>query len=128
MKTRGIIFGALLLALALSPSALRAMSRSSSAPSWSAHSCQILKPQSHTSYGRQAQKSPHKIGASLPGHRGPAARLHRNRGKKISLQRGFAIARGCSEPSGYLFSLAPVRMQDPDGPNPSRGPPTELSL
>jgi hypothetical protein len=123
MNARRIIFGALLLALTVSPSALRATSRSMSARSWQAGT-----PLIHTNYGRQARKSPDKVAVSLPGHRGPAARLHRKRGKKISIERGLAIAQGCSAPNCYLFSLAPVRLQDTHGPNPSRGPPTELSL
>lgn len=123
MNARRIIFGALLLALAVSSSAQRATGQSPSA-----RSCHAGKPLIHTSYSRQARKSPRKVAVSLPGHRGPAARLHRKRGKKISIERGLAIAQGCSAPSRYLFSLAPVRMQDPDGPNPSRGPPAELSL
>ncbi len=123
MNARRIIFGALLLALTLSPSALRATSRS-----LSARSCQAGKPRIHTSHVRQAPKSPHRVSVSVPGHRGPAARLHRKRGKKISIERGLAIAQGSSAPSRYLFSLAPVRVQDPDGPNPSRGPPAQLSL
>lgn len=123
MKARRIILGALLLALVVSPSAMRAMSRSLSAPA-----CQAPRPRIYTTHAGRTERAPRKVADSLPGQNRPAPRLHRIRGKKISIQRGFVAPQRCSAQSRYLFAMAPVTLEDPDGPNPSRGPPTQISL
>lgn len=118
MKARWIIFGALLLALAVSPPALRAMPRA-----LSVSSCKTSKSQIRTNHAGRP-KLQREVAYSLPAHR-PATRLHRNRGKKLSIERGFVRAQGFSAPSRYVFSMPRARLQDLDGPNPSRGPPTQ---
>jgi|ERR1700722_2506011 hypothetical protein len=124
MKARIFILGALLLALAVSPSAMRASSRALVVPS-----CHAPKSHVRVGHGRNAQGAPRKIAATLPGHHGPAPRMHRIRGKKISNQGIFVAASGRTAPRGYAFSPVLVSMQYPDGPNPSRGPPsTPVSL
>jgi hypothetical protein len=122
MKARWILFRALLLVLVVSPTAMWALPRTLSLPS-----CQTPKHQIRTSYDGHGHRTTHQLVASLPGHHGPATRLHRKRGKKISISRGFVIAQGSSATSRYRFSKVSVCMWDQDNPNPSRGPPA-LSL
>ena len=119
MKARIFILGAMLLALAVSPSAMRAATGKLSAPSCHAPT--------HRHAGRRSQAALHKLALTLPGHRNPSPRLHRIRGKKINAQSGFAFERGRTAPARYLFSFALIAPQIPGGPNPSRGPP-QVSL
>lgn len=122
MRVRWITFGALLLALVVSPSAARAMTHS-----LSGYACQPSTPQIGSGY-RHGQRSPWNIADSFPGHNRPVPRLHRIRGKKISIERGFAVAQARAAQGRYLFSISPTRQQNPDGPNPSRGPPSPTAL
>lgn len=118
MKARSILFRALLVVLVVSPTAMLALPQA-----LSVRSCQTPQPQIRTRYEAQGHRTTHLLVASLPGHHGPATRLHRNRGKKISVQRGFVTTQGSPASSRHLFSNASVCMLDQDGPNPSRGPP-----
>jgi hypothetical protein len=117
MKARWVIFGVFLLAVAVSPAAMRAVPL---APAFT--SPPTTKFEIHTNYARHKHQSLRKVISSLPGHR-PATRLHRIRGKKLSIERAMLKAQGSSTPSRYVFSIAQVRPQNSDGPNPSRGPP-----
>lgn len=120
MKARWIILRALLLALVVSPSALRAMPRLLSVPS-----CQNAKSQIRANHARQKHKTGLEVAYSQPGHHRPAQRMHRIRGKKIGIERGFIAGQGSSARNRYVFSVSRARLQDPDGPNPSRGPPSQ---
>lgn len=121
MKARWIIFGALLLALVVSPSAMRAMPRVQRVFS----PCQIAKSQIRGNYGKQRHKAPREVAYSLPGQHRPAPRLHRNRGKKINIQRGLMTMARCFAPCRYVFSITSAPLDVSDGPNPSRGPPAQ---
>ena len=124
MKARSLILRALLFAVVLAPSALRASARPLSAPS-----CTVLKPQVRAGSVRvNAVRTPDQLVAAMPGHHGPAPRLHRIRGKKISMQRGFASAPRCYARTVFLFSAESFAEQEMGGPNPSRGPPSQFSL
>jgi hypothetical protein len=122
MKVRWITFGALLLALFVSPSAARASMRS-----LGVSTCQTPKPLIGSIYRGNAQ-APSRVAFSIPGHQHPAPRLHRIRGKRINMQPGFTIAQGCPGKSCYVFAGDSARLQDAKGPNPSRGPPAQISL
>lgn len=118
MNARWIILRALLLALmALSPSAMRA-----TPPTLSVSPCQIARAQIRTSAPMQRQKM-REVAYSLPGQHRPASRLHRNRGKKISIERDLIAGPGCLPPCQYIFATTPVPLDGREGPNPSRGPP-----
>ena len=124
MKARSLILRALLFAVVLAPSALRASARPVGAPS-----CTVLKSQLRAaSAGAKAVRTPDQWVAGVPGHHGPAPRLHRIRGKKISVQRGFASASRCYARAVFLFSAESFVQPDMGGPNPSRGPPSQFSL
>lgn len=125
MKARSFIVRALLFALVLAPSALR-----TSARPLGASSCGIAKPQLRANPvgGRTAAGALDQLVASTPSHHAPAPRLHRIRGKKISMQGGLGpTPRSCTA-AHLLISDARVGQQDFDGPNPSRGPPSLFSL
>lgn len=117
MKARWIIFRVLLLVLVASPSAMRAMPRSLGGPA-----CRIARI--HASYARPAHQIMRGALYTLPPHHRPTPRLHRIRGKKISIQSSLIVAEGCPGQCRYSFLIYPARMQEPDGPNPPRGPPT----
>ena len=124
MKTRAFFVGALLFAMVLAPSALRASARP-----LGASSCQLPKTQLHNrSFKAQRGHTSGVLLASLPGHHRPAPRLHRIRGKKIGIQRIFALTPRSDARANFLFSFASVIQQDLDGPNPSRGPPSQFTL
>jgi hypothetical protein len=123
MKTRWSIAGALLFALVLAPSALRA-----SAKPMAVSSCQVSKTQFHAnSAGKRTGGNLVQL-ASAPSHHTPAPRLHRIRGKKINVQGSTILALRCFAASRYLVQDASSELQIIDGPNPSRGPPSQLSL
>jgi hypothetical protein len=123
MKARSLILRALLFAIVLAPSALRISARPLSAPS-----CRIPKVQLRSDHvNAKAASIPDRFVGSTAGHRTPAPRLHRIRGKKISIQNGFTSAPRCYAQTIFRFSAAPFVQQDMDGPNPSRGPPSHLS-
>ena len=123
MKARIFIVRALLFAVVLAPLALRATAKPLSAPS-----CTALRPQLDTgSVAIKAIGVTEQLVASAPSHRGPTT-LHRIRGNKISIERGFASAPRCFARASFLFSAASFNQQDMDGPNPSRGPPSQISL
>ena len=124
MKTRWSIAGALLFALVLGPFALRASARPMAASSCDQAKSQLrINPPGSRTGGTLIQ-----LVASVPGHQAPTPRLHRNRGKKINID-GSAIP--ALQPVAATCYLAPgtsfVQL-DPDGPNPSRGPPSQFSL
>lgn len=121
MKARWVIFGALFLAAFVSPSAMRAMPRVSSV-----YPCLAAKSRILPTYQRQRQPAPREVAYSLPGQHRPASRLHRNRGKKISIERGLMTFAGCSAPRPYVFSPTTAPLDTPAGPNPSRGPPAQV--
>jgi hypothetical protein len=127
MKARSLILRALLFAVVLAPSALWASARSLGAPS-----CTVLKPQVRqvrTGWaGVKTVRTPDQLMAAMPGHHSPAPRLHRIRGKKISMQRGFASAPRCYARMVFLFSAESIAEQEIGGPNPSRGPPSQFSI
>lgn len=120
MKVRWIILRALLLVLVVSPSAMRAMPRQ-----LSIHACRTAKSHIRTTYNRQRHTVPQEVAYSQPGHNRPEPRMHRIRGKKVSIQRGFATAQAGSAPARYVLSISQALLQNPDGPNPSRGPPAQ---
>jgi hypothetical protein len=124
MKARSLILRALLFAVVLAPSALRTSARPLRAPS-----CTVLKPQKRAGLvGVKAVLTPDQLVAAMPGHHGPAPRLHRIRGKKISIQSGFVSAPRCHARTVFLFSAESFVQPDMGGPNPSRGPPSHFSL
>jgi hypothetical protein len=120
MKARWLIFGVLLLAFVVSPSEMRAIPH---VPRM--YPCPIAKTRVRNNYARQSQRAPREVAYSLPGHHRPAPRLHRIRGKKISIERSFIAATGSALPSRYVFAISPASLEGPDGPNPSRGPPSQ---
>jgi hypothetical protein len=119
MKARWVIFGVLLLAFVVSPSEMRAMPRVARV-----YPCLIAKARVGNNYARQRQRAPREVAYSLPGQHRPTPRLHRIRGKKISIGRTLIAAAGSSSPSRYIFAISPASLDGPDGPNPSRGPPS----
>ena len=124
MNARAFFVRALLLAVVLAPSAMRASVRP-----LGASLCRVPKPQLPAgSFKGHAGHTPDELVGWLPNHHGPTPRLHRIRGKKISIQRAFALAPRCYTRTSFLFSFASAVQQDMDGPNPSRGPPSQLSL
>ena len=124
MKTRNFIVRALLLALLLSPSGLRAFGSRVSLSS-----CHVRKPHApaRRNEGR-ASAVAHQLVVSLPGHRSPAQRQHRNRGKRISAGTTFVPATGLVAVIRLPLSNKAICQQELDGPNPSRGPPALLPL
>lgn len=68
-----------------------------------------------------------RFAISNPGHN-PAQRLHRTRGKKINVEQSFTLAQGRSGGNSRAFADDSARLQDLHSYNPSRGPPTEISL
>jgi hypothetical protein len=125
MKVRFSIAGALLFVLVLAPTALRASARSMRVPP-----CRVAKTQRHIN-GAGTSNAVHLVQLVAPGpghHHTPAPRLHRIRGKKINVQgsplpllQSFAATR-------YLVPDTLFGRQNMDGPNPSRGPPSPISL
>lgn len=118
MKARWSIAGALLFALMLAPSALRA----STAP-MGASSCPASKAQFA---GKPAAGSLVELLPSRPGQYSPAPRLHRLRGKRINVQNSAIQALHCFVALRFLVPDALSGPQVIDGPNPSRGPPLQL--
>jgi hypothetical protein len=66
--------------------------------------------------------------ASVPGHQTPAPRLHRTRGKKINIDGSVILALKCIVATHDPVADTWLSQLDPDGPNPSRGPPSQISL
>ncbi len=122
MKARSFIVRALLSALVLVPFAMR-----TSAKPLGALSCHVTKPQFRT-VRAGGHRALDQLVASMPGHHAPAPRLHRIRGKKISIQRGLVQMPRSFTPTHFLVLDARVGQHDMDGPNPSRGPPSQFSL
>lgn len=120
MKARWIIFRVLLLVLVVSPTSMRAMPRVMPVVP-----CQIAKSEIRTTYDKQRHRAPREVAYSLPGQHRPAPRLHRNRGKKISIERGLVALSGSSAPSRYIFSIVSAPLDGREGPNPPRGPPAQ---
>lgn len=124
MKARSFILRALLIAVVLAPFALPATARP-----LGAHSCRVPKAQFRTAPEViQAPRPTEQLVASIPGHRGPTTRLHRIRGKKINIERGFASAPRCFARTRFLLSAVSLMQQELGSPNPSRGPPSLISL
>ena len=124
MKARWSIAGALFLALVLAPSASRASARPKSAPS-----CDVARPRVHsTKAGKRTGANLVQLAASGPSHHAPAPRLHRTRGKKISVQGSTILALQCFAATRFLVPDTLSGRLMMDGPNPSRGPPLQFSL
>lgn len=124
MKARSFIVSALLFAIVLAPSALRA-----SASHFGAPSCRVAKPPLRAGRaGGETSRARDQLVASMPGHHAPAPRLHRIRGKRISIQRSQLLTSECYAPRRFLITDVQVGQQDHGGPNPSRGPPSPFSL
>ena len=124
MKARSFIVSALLFALVLVPSALRASANHFGAPS-----CGAAKPPLRASHaGEETGGARDQFVASMPGRHAPAPRLHRIRGKRISIRRGLLLTPGGCTPMHFVLSDAHVGQQELGGPNPSRGPPSPFSL
>lgn len=124
MKARSFIVRALLFAVVLAPSAIRTYARQLGVPS-----CRVAKSQSHPSRAKVATSSSlNQFVAFMPGHHAPAPRLHRIRGKKIIIERGLEQTPPKYASTHFLISDAPSGQQEMDGPNPSRGPPSQFSL
>jgi hypothetical protein len=75
-----------------------------------------------------AQTHRRELAASPLKHHKPSTRSSRKRGKKISIQNSELPVTRCYSPGRYLISFASVARQHASGPNPSRGPPSFLSL
>lgn len=124
MKIRWSIAGALLFALVLGPCALQASARPAAASS-----CHLAKAQLRINQpGSRTAGAAIQLVASVPGHQAPAPRLHRNRGKKINIDGSVIPALQPVAATCYLTPGTSFVPQDPDGPNPSRGPPSQFSL
>lgn len=123
MKARRFIFRVLLLALLLSPSGIRAFGSRLSAPS-----CRIPTRHLHGGHSKAQAEVQHHLAVALPSRHSPTTRLHRNRGKKLNIQRDFAAAPLLSVRNGHLFAGVIDCQQELAGPNPSRGPPSHLLL
>lgn len=124
MKTRWSIAGVLLFALVLAPTALRA-----SAGPKGAASCHVAMGQLHSpDAGGRTGVSLVQLVASQRGQHTPAPRLHRIRGKKINVQGSTIPALQCIAATRFLVPDASSGLQIIDGPNPSRGPPSQFSL
>jgi hypothetical protein len=124
MKSRWSIAIALLFALLLAPSAMRASVRPMGSTS-----CQVAKGQFHVnSIGRQAGGNLAQILASKPGQHTPAPRLHRNRGKKINIEGTAIPSLQCVAATRRQTSCMSFVQENSDGPNPSRGPPSQFSV
>lgn len=126
MKARSFILRALLFAVVLAPFALRA-----TAKPLGAHSCKVPNPQLRTApvvLETAAGRAPEQLYASAPAQNRPATRHHRIRGKKISVEREFTSAPRVFARTSFIFSAVTFLQQDTDGPNPSRGPPSQISL
>jgi hypothetical protein len=124
MKARIFIVRAFVLAMVLAPSTLWASARH-----LGVSSCRVEKAHyraSHTS--RQRGRTLGQLVAAMPRHHAPAPRLHRIRGKKINVQSGLVFMARSYAPTRFDISDAQVGQQDLDGPNPSRGPPSQFSL
>ena len=122
MKARSFIVRALLFAVVLAPSALRTWAKP-----LGASSCRVAKTQLQVSR-MSRQNGEAKLVATLPRHHAPAPRLHRIRGKKISIQAGLVLTARSYSPTHFLIKDALVSQQDLNGPNPSRGPPSLFFL
>lgn len=125
MKTRGLIVRTLLLALLLSPSsALRAFGSRMLASSWQPQKQQLQAEPTAEGMAGAVNLSV----VSVPGHRAPAQRLHKSRGKRINIDSALLPAPGSSAIDRLLFSDMAMVQKELDCPNPPRGPPTLLSL
>ena len=124
MKTRWSIAGVLLFALVLAPTALRASARTKGAPS-----CHVAMGQFHSvDEGKRTGVSLVQLVASRRGQHSPAPRLHRIRGKKINVQGSTILALQGIAATRFLVPDISSGLQSIDGPNPSRGPPSQFSL
>jgi hypothetical protein len=65
---------------------------------------------------------------SVPGYGSPAQRIHRGRGHRINVETAFTPVPSLTAVGRLPFSNMAVSQQELDGPNPSRGPPNEISL
>jgi hypothetical protein len=120
MKARSFIVRALLFALVLAPASMRVSARPLSAPS-----CRVAKPQLRASHAGRALD---QFVVSRERHRTPTPRLRRIRGKRLNTHLVLVLAPRRSAFTDILTSDARLEQQDLDGPNPSRGPPSQLFL
>ena len=124
MKARSFIVRALLFALVLAPSAMRMSAKQLGVPS-----CRVAKSHSHASRaGVKTGGSLDQLVAFTPGRHAPSPRLHRIHGKKISISGGLTSTLRSYTPAHFLNVDARIGQQDMDGPNPSRGPPSQFFL
>lgn len=124
VKTRWSIAGTLLFVLALAPFAMLASARP-----MGASSCHLADPRSHSNIaGKRKGGNLVQLVASRPGHHTPAPRLHRIRGKRINVQGNAILALQCFTTIRVVVQEATSGLRIMDGPNPSRGPPSQLSL
>lgn len=124
MKARIFIVRALLFALVLAPAAMRVSAKPLGAPSCRVANLQLLAIDA----GGQAGWILDQFAASEHRHHAPATRLHRIHGKKISVQAALVLTPRSCTLTHILVPDVRVDQQDMDGPNPSRGPPSQLSL
>ena len=122
MKVRWSIAGAVLFALTLALSALPASARPVRAAS-----CHVVKPQFRSINGR-FRYSRYQLVGHVPRHHAPAPRLHRIRGKRINIQGSTAPDLQRYAETRILVPGASSGTQTMEGPNPSRGPPSQVSL
>src|SRR5215469_8253404 len=107
MKARRFTLRALLFALLLSPSSLLALARPFGAPS-----CELPKARFRVSHSaRKTRTAPPELLAALPSGQRPAPRMHRIRGKKVSVEREFVLDLFHSEESRYQFTFSTVERQ-----------------
>jgi|SRR5215831_1740544 len=124
MKTRSLIVRALLLAMLLSPSGLRAFGARVSLSS--CHLSLHHRPTAHSK--GQTAITAHRLAVSFPNHHGPAQRLHRVRGPRINVETAVVPTPRFSTVGRLPFSDVTLRQQEFEGPNPSRGPPAQFPL
>ena len=123
MVTRRFLPRILLLALLLAPSGLPAFSRS-----LSASSCHLHSSIRTGTAGRSTLRSAKRFAASARSRHSQAQRMHRFRGKRLSAETPNIYA-SALKAVGSLKSLKlAAAAQELTGPNPSRGPPSLLSL
>jgi hypothetical protein len=124
MKAHSFIVRALLFAVVLAPAAMRLPATSPGALSY-----RVARPQLPASHAEgPTLRTLDQFVTSMQRHRAPAARLHRIRGKKISTQAAPGLTPRCCTQTEILISDAHVGQHDSDGPNPSRGPPSQICL
>ena len=124
MKARRFVFSALLFALLVSLSGLRAFGSRTGVPS-----CHLPK-QTSASTGSPAHTGgfARRAAAVVASHRGQAQRMHRNRGKRINNDSAHPPASDPAVLGRLALSGVAASRLSLSGPNPSRGPPVSILL